>query len=277
MLGAKKAFYARLNDPAIAHAKESNFFNARSLPSKHQHTPRPQTALPTWDEAAAAVFSESSSGSNDMTETHSYDSNADFLPSNYRPLQLRQHHSPQTPRTPNTSTPQRQATKNNASDNAIDNNTNNNTTNTISTITNNNTTTNNNKNNNNNNNNSDLWAQSLPSHMMPTPSPSTTTTKANHSLILNDSDSEHLKKHKNPMNDTLNVSMLDPNFSAFTNTNLKCPILYNKSQPDIMLTSLQNIQLSPILSSSTKSLLQQQKQHQHQQQLSTPEDKKKHN
>ena len=50
--------------------------------------------------------------------------------------------------------------------------------------------------------------------------------------------------------------VFDPNFTDLTNTNLKCPILYNKSQPDLTLTSLQKIPLSPILpSSTTKSLL----------------------
>ena len=90
-------------------------------------------------------------------------------------------------------------------------------------------------------NDTEPWAKSLPSHMMPSPPTSTDSLP----YILNDHN--HHKKSLKIMNDTLNVSTFEPNLTELTNTDLKCPTLYNHSQPDLVLPALQKIPLSPIL------------------------------
>ena len=238
---ARTAHYDRLTAPAVAQEKMYNLLCGH-LPA---HKPTPTTTrpppLPTWDTAVAAVFSDNSSFSTCGSPTYDYDSNADFIPkSNFPPwAEAAPSHNPQTP---------------------------------IRSIA--TTTLNNTSSNTPNDNSGELWAQSLPSHMLPSPQPSTF--KASHHSILHETepwakslpshmlpspspppsadsqpyvlnDLNHTILPNNIMNDTLRVSMSEPNPTEPTNTDSKLPILYNRSQRGLVLTSLQSIPLSPIL------------------------------
>ena len=236
---ARSAHYDRLTAPAVAQEKMHKLLSGHTPAHRPTPTITSLPPIPTWDTAVAAVFSDSSSYSTCGTPTYDYDSNADFIPKCNLPpwTAAAPPHDPQTPIRPKATTNYTTPT------------------------------------NTPNDNNSELWAQSLPSHMLPSPSPPTT--KASHHSILNDTEPwakslpshmmpspspststdslpffhNHHKKSKNIMNDTLNVSTFEPNLTELTNTDLKCPILYNHShsQPDLVLPSLQKIPLSPIL------------------------------
>ena len=213
--------------------------------------PTPTTArpplLPTWDSVAATVFSDGSSFNTCGTPTYDYSTTAMWTSSLkviFLPGQKQHHtiHKPQSdPQSLSNSTPPHPTPTLPTTIHCC---------------------------------NSELWSQSLPSHMWSSPSPSTT--KVSHQSTLNDtdpwskslpshmlsspspsppadsqpyvpSDPNHLKISNKTMNDTLHVSMFEVNVTESTNTDLKCPILYNHSQPDLVLPSLQKIPLSPIL------------------------------
>ena len=135
---ARDAHYRRLNAPAITHEKKVKFFSNHNHNDPLQSRPAPPPPsltlppLPTWEVAAAAVFSDSSSNS-DLLGSSKFDgsnnSDADFLPNSNR-LLFRQ------------STPTRATT-------TTTNNINNNTRATTATTTPATTATNNNNNSNN--------------------------------------------------------------------------------------------------------------------------------
>ena len=182
---ARTKHYERLNAKAEEHEREIKFFEPRQ-PRLHHSTHTlperqpPRNVLPSWDIAAAAVFSSSSSDSSSAySSEHSFNSDADFWPAKHCSKALFERQQQQQP----THTPIRTPSK-----------------------------TNNNKtNNNNNNNDSDsLWAEPVPHCMLPTPSPTitantSTATSATDPLYFNNPDSNY-KTDSNYLN-TLNVPM----------------------------------------------------------------------